>query len=197
MLTGANSHDSNHLVCYCDDCQSFAHYLGDAELTLDEHGGTRIFQVRPSRIAFTRGSEHIACVRLRPNGLLRWYADCCKTPIANTPASKALPIVGVVHRCIGQATGDKPAESVTGPVQAGVFGRYAKGDRSTLDAHDRAPLSTMIRILGMIVKARLHGDLKRSPFLEAATLTPRVSPHVLSSDELRRVEQLRDQWPAA
>lgn len=194
VLTNVTPNNGNHCVCYCDDCQSFAHYLGGADAILDEHGGTRIFQVSPDRVAFTRGIEHVACMRLKPNGLLRWYADCCNTPIANTPASKALPIVGVVHRCFGQTKDGKAAESVTGPVRAGVFGRYAKGDRSTFNAHDRAPLSTIVRVLGMIVKARLRGDLKRSPFLDPATLAPRTVPQVLSADELHRIEKLRDRW---
>jgi hypothetical protein len=41
-VSGANG---NRLICYCDDCQSFAHFLGPAQPILDSHGGTEIFQM--------------------------------------------------------------------------------------------------------------------------------------------------------
>ena len=54
----------NHAVCYCDDCQAFAHFLGRAADILDPHGGTEIFQMSPARIALTAGTERLACMRL-------------------------------------------------------------------------------------------------------------------------------------
>ena len=37
----------NHVACYCDDCQSFQHALGQAERVLDANGGTDIYQMSP------------------------------------------------------------------------------------------------------------------------------------------------------
>ena len=68
--------NGNRLVCYCDDCQYFAHFLGRAEDILDPHGGSDIFQMAPARIEIIEGESAIACVRLTPGGLMRWYSDC-------------------------------------------------------------------------------------------------------------------------
>src|SRR5437764_10728853 len=81
----------NRVVCYCDDCQAFAHHLGRADL-LDAHGGSDIVQVAPASLAFHRGAERIVGLRLTPKGLYRWYADCCKTPLGNT-LGPAVPFV--------------------------------------------------------------------------------------------------------
>ena len=48
----------NRMVCYCDDCQTFLHYLKRADL-LDEHGGTDVVQVAPARLRFEQGAEQI------------------------------------------------------------------------------------------------------------------------------------------
>jgi hypothetical protein len=41
--------------------------------------------------------ERIVGLRLTPNGLYRWYASCCKTPLGNT-LGPAIPFVGIVAR---------------------------------------------------------------------------------------------------
>src|SRR5258706_617911 len=83
----------NRCICYCDDCQAFAHHLGRADL-LDAHGGTDIVQVAPASLTFQEGAERIVGLRLKPKGLYRFYAECCKTPLGNT-VTPALPFVGI------------------------------------------------------------------------------------------------------
>jgi hypothetical protein len=75
-------------VCYCRDCQAFARFLERADV-LDPAGGTDIFQMPPARVKLVAGTDAMRCLRLS-NKVLRWYADCCRTPIANT-ATAALP----------------------------------------------------------------------------------------------------------
>src|SRR5579883_2663382 len=84
----------NRVVCYCDDCQAFAHHLGRADL-LDSHGGSDIVQVAPASLTFVQGQERIAGLRLTPKGIYRWYASCCNTPVGNT-VTPAIPFVGIV-----------------------------------------------------------------------------------------------------
>jgi hypothetical protein len=73
-------------VCYCEDCQAFARFLGRADV-LDWAGGTDIFQMPPGRVKLTSGMDAMRCLRLSPKSrVLRWYADCCRTPIGNTAA---------------------------------------------------------------------------------------------------------------
>jgi hypothetical protein len=83
--------NANRGVCYCKDCQAFAHFLGKDGETLDERGGTDVTQVLPKNIAFTQGTEILACIRLTEKGLLRWYAGCCNTPVVNTQGARGSP----------------------------------------------------------------------------------------------------------
>ena len=89
----------NRFVCYCNDCQAFAHFLDREADVLDAHGGTEIMQMAPSHLKFTGGQDHIACMRLSDKGIYRWYSRCCNTPIANTGGFK-LPFVGLTHNCV-------------------------------------------------------------------------------------------------
>jgi hypothetical protein len=184
--------DRGHrVVCYCDDCQSFAHFLGGADRILDVHGGTDILQMSPARLEITEGVDRLACMRLRPGGLLRWYAGCCHTPIGNTLASRQVPFVGLIHSCIPHQAAGPSLDQVLGPVRARIHARFAKGDRQHLDAHQRAPASLFLRLLSILLVARLRGDHARSPFF-AVTGDPMAPPHVLSAEELGRVEAARD-----
>jgi hypothetical protein len=177
------------VICYCDDCQSFPVFLGQADRVLDPHGGTDIFQTSPARIRFTEGADQLACLRLRPKGLLRWYAACCRTPVANTPPTRGLPFVGLIHACTDP---DGPSrDDVLGPPRGGVNARFARGDRAALDAHDGASVPMILRFLRILVGSRLRGDQKRSPFFDAAG-APVAKPLVLSEDDLARVEAERD-----
>ena len=100
VARGVSPSRGNRVICYCADCQSFAHFLGRATEILDRSGGTDIFQTSPARIEITQGRERLASMRLTPKGLLRWYADCCKTPIGNTAITREIPFVGLICRCL-------------------------------------------------------------------------------------------------
>lgn len=86
-------------TCYCKDCRAFARYLGVPGV-LDARGGTDVIPMAPAALRFTAGTEHVVCMSLSPKGLLRWYASCCRTPLANTPRDPKLPYVGVVTNCL-------------------------------------------------------------------------------------------------
>src|SRR5688572_22885083 len=79
---------NKRIICLCNDCQAYAHYLGRVDRMLDPNGGTDIVPVHPAKLRLTRGAEYLACVRLSDDGVYRWYAGCCNTPIANTPPTK-------------------------------------------------------------------------------------------------------------
>ncbi len=87
----------HHGVCYCDDCQAYAVYLGKAKVVLDNHGGTNIFHTTPSKVKFTQGADLVRGLRLTPKGPYRWFTACCKTPIANTSTNAKFPHVGLMH----------------------------------------------------------------------------------------------------
>ena len=111
--TGAGG---THVICYCADCQTFARHLGQSETALDADGGTEIFQTLPDAVRITRGADSLALLRLGPKGLMRWYAGCCNTPIANTLANpRTLPFIGMILPPGSRALAPSPPGSIPPP----------------------------------------------------------------------------------
>src|SRR5688500_7640345 len=86
-------------VCYCEDCQAYNRHLDRPEL-LDPFGGSQVVPTWPARIRFTAGTEVIRLLRLTPKGLHRWHTACCRSPIANTMTSPAMPFAGLLRNLI-------------------------------------------------------------------------------------------------
>ena len=45
----------------------------------------------PAHVKLGAGTDAMRCLRLSDKGVLRWYTDCCRTPIGNTAASPRFP----------------------------------------------------------------------------------------------------------
>jgi len=180
VARGVSPARGNRVVCYCDDCQTFAHFLERADDTLDAFGGTQIYQTSQARLEVTAGKDRLACVQLAPKGLLRWYASCCRTPIGNTLASRQLPFIGLIVRCV-DASAVRSLDQALGPIRVRGYARFAKGNPP--DAHPNFPASAIARVLWISLAARLRGDHRRSPFFDARTGAPIATPGVLSAVE--------------
>lgn len=181
-------------MCLCIDCQSYAHYLGRAEELLDENGGTDIFQLAPGQLEFQQGTEQLRCVRLGPEGAMRWYTDCCKTPVGNTAPSAHVPIVGVPHLLMvhGASPGDRDRD--LGPVRFRVQGQY--GHRQLPPGtHPEFPTRLLLRTVVLALRARVHGLARPNPFWDERG-EPRVKPLVLAKDERERLRELARRPPA-
>ncbi|HUD41032.1 MAG TPA: DUF6151 family protein [Dokdonella sp.] len=140
-------------TCYCRDCRAYARFLGGSDV-LDAHGGTDLVPIAPAGLRLIAGLEALACVSLGPRGLLRWYAACCRAPIANTPRQAQTPYVGVFASAF-----DVPAEALDA----------ALGPRGALVIHagsargDVAPTRWRfalggLRIVAGMTAARLRGE---------------------------------------
>lgn len=173
----AHAEKADRLVCYCKDCQAFAHFLGASGI-LDEKGGTDIIQTLPGNVNFTEGTDALACMRLTPKGLLRWYTSCCKTPVGNIPPNSRIPYVGLVHNCL--ESGGKPLEDPFGPVRAWVYTKSARGEPKPESA---GLFAVFLRVMCRLVKARIDGSYKNNPFFVPGGGTPIVTPKVLSQGE--------------
>ncbi len=183
-LKGNVSHPErvNRGVCYCKDCQAYAHFLGKTDDILDEMGGTDVVATLSKYVTFTQGTEALACMSLTENGLLRWYASCCNTPIGNTRRDFKVSFVGLVHTCLGDSS--KTLDDCFGPVRMRVNTKSAKGRPESM------PLSTItsiLRFLTSLIRARLDGSYKCTPFFDSRRGSPVVRPRVLSSGERERV----------
>lgn len=154
------------IVCYCKDCRSAAEQLGAAAL-LDEAGGSTLYQALPSDIAFTDGAENLSVMQLRPDGLLRWYAGCCGTPIANTLRKPGLPFAGYVL----------PAGTTGfGEIRARVMTKSA-----TAPTPEHGFAGTGFGILSRALRAKLRGNTSGAPFFQDGI--PTVQPKVLSENQ--------------
>lgn len=180
--TIANPRSSNHAVCYCRDCQAFAHYLGAPNEILDPRGGSDIVQTQPKNLTFVQGAEQLACIRLTPKGLLRWYSRCCRTPIGNTLATPKLSFIGLLHSCLAENAAS--VESSFGAVTAWVNTDGARGDPKPPTQGLGRSVWWFLRTAG---RARVNGDYRQTPLFRLDTGAPVAVPHVLTPEEHARV----------
>lgn len=169
-------------VCYCKDCQAFAHFLGRPRDILDEMGGTDVVATLPKYLTFTLGVEGLSCMSLTENGLLRWYASCCNTPIGNTPRDFKVSYVGLIHTCLEDPPGT--LESSFGPVRLRVNTQHAKGKPKQMRI---STIASVLRFMSAVIRARLDGSYKSTPFFAPDRGTPVVPPKVLTRSERERV----------
>ncbi|SEQ81765.1 hypothetical protein SAMN03080615_02869 [Amphritea atlantica] len=170
----------SRVVCYCADCRAFTKFLGCSDEVLDAQGGSEIVQVVQPRVVFSQGQEHLAVVRLSEKGLLRWYADCCKTPIGNTLANPKVSFIGLIRPLLDQSMIEKDfgssvavvnVESAIGepkPMKKGLFG-------------------VILRFIWMVLPMRISGQYRRSQlFTESGE--PVVTPKVLTAEERKALK---------
>ena len=171
---------TNRAVCYCKDCQAFAHALGQADRVLDARGGSDIVQALPKNLRFMQGLDALACLRLTPKGLFRWYAGCCRTPIGNMLSTPRLSFIGLIHTCLD--TSEVSLDEAFGPVRTWVNTKGAIGDPKPKEEGVGRAIGWF---LCTTLKARINGDYKRSPFFNPTTGAPIVTPRVLTSETVR------------
>jgi len=165
-VSEASPRTVNRVICYCDDCQAFAHYLGRAEL-LDPRGGSDIVQLAPASLTFHNGQQRIVGVKLTSNGLYRWYASCCNTPLGNT-VSPSIPFVGVMTEAF-QTGSQLPAQLFGRPVGA-IKGEYAIGGPAPRSKG--IGLSLMVRSIAKVLDWKLTGRTWPHPFFDQSTRKP-------------------------
>lgn len=171
--------------CHCRDCQAFARFLGQEATLLDAAGGTAIVPTLPGRVRFGQGLDALACMSLSPRGLLRWYAGCCHTPIANTPRDMKMPYVGLIEACLPDGAVDAPSLTQSfGPV------RIVLNASSATQPVETSLLRTalaMVRVLTPVVLARIRKEYRDTPFFDPTSGIPVVRPKVLTQAERERV----------
>lgn len=150
----------NRVVCYCQSCQAFAQRLGKAGQILNEQGGSDILQVRPDLVQFDRGLEHLACLQVTPKGPLRWFAQCCNTPIGNTARSPKLSFVGLLHSCLG---GHQALDRFAGGPHMHVFVEGALGDTAPKKV---MPPDRIAAFGWQLLTARISGRYRTNPFFD-------------------------------
>jgi hypothetical protein len=191
LVTGASRRTANRVVCYCDDCQAFAHQLGRADL-LDSQGGSDIVQVAPASLRFVQGQHRIVGLQLKPKGLFRWYANCCNTPVGNT-LSPAIPFVGIVATALENGT--QRADDVFGAPIGAIMGKYAIGPAPAGSTGINLPL--LLRVITRVLGWRLRGQVWPHPFFKQKTSEPSYPVTVLSDQEREALRAFCGPHPTA
>jgi hypothetical protein len=171
---------SNRLICYCTDCRAFAHFLGTAPFVLDEQGGTEIVQVAQQCLRFCQGEDLLSAIRLSENGMLRWYATCCGTPIGNTMANRKTSFIGLIHSCLDRQQMDKDF----GEKVAALNTETALGQAKP---KQRGLLGVLVRFIWIVLTNRVSGRYNNSPLFNSSGL-PRTAPKILETEELEKLK---------
>jgi hypothetical protein len=168
--------DGNNVVCCCDDCQSFTHFLGKADTLLTPYKGTELFQVTPDKVKITQGHDQIACMQLSPKGLKRFYTKCCHTPVANTLGAK-FAFNGIPHAFMDFKSMNVPKEKAIGPVLTHCMAKFAKGEVPKPN-HPKFPFNVTLKIVKMLLLGRLSKKYQPNQFYDLNTGLPVAKPTI-------------------
>lgn len=168
-------------VCYCKDCRAYSHHLGQASIVHDALGGAEFVATQAPCVSLSGGTQQLACLSLSQKGLLRWYAKCCNTPIANTTRNWKFAYVGLLHTCLkaDAASYERAFPRLQMRVNTG----------SAKEAPPGMALSTIAALMGFmprVLASGVNGSYRQTPFFTAPAGTPRVDVVVLSKAERER-----------
>ncbi len=185
-LHDASPQSGRRLICHCNDCQAFAHYLGKAKLMLDDHAGTHVYQTDSTKFAITKGQDKLACVTVTGGPLLRWYCETCKTPIANTLSSTRFPFLSLILSGFDRGKTDallgRDAEHVAVDSGAGNLGKVKIAGMAGM----------LFKLLVSTVKARFNPELKKSPLFDSETGKAVAVPIKLEPSERLAIDEKAD-----
>ncbi len=126
----------------------------------------------------TTGTDALRCLCLSDK-VLRWYAECCRTPIANTPAGPGFPVIGMVHSFMGHEAAGCSRDEALGPPLCRIYERSAIGP---LPPNAPGPPSTRLfaRRASKLFHWWVRGHGRPTPFFDDQTKAPRAVPRVLT-----------------
>jgi len=166
----------DQLVCHCSDCLAFIRFCNPNRVPAVVDG-VQLFMTRVSRMTITSGKEKLACVHLTDKPMLRWYSECCRTPLFHTVDTGWYPFV-TTHVAILDADrrvaaiGEPRGHTLVGDVPAALR-NFREVSRASICA----------RLIVRMCKDLLSGDFRRAELFEPATLKPIVEPRRLSLGE--------------
>ena len=122
------------------------------------------------------------CLRLSDKGVLRWYTDCCRTPIGNTAATPRFPVIALVHSFMANGAAGRSRDAVLGPPICRIYERSAV---ASLPPNAPAPpsLGVLARRASRIFGWWATGLGRPSPLFDDRTNAPRTVPRVLTPSE--------------
>lgn len=172
---GVTPRNVRRVCCYCPDCRAFLNHVG-AQSCVTDDGGADLVATLPGRIEFTAGHDQISVLRLSKNGLLRWYAACCGTPLGNTPAKPVPRFVSVPRALFA----DPDADTVLGNLKAIV--NTAQAPAGSVPPKEFGFPGFIIYVASGHLASVLGLAPKNTPYFDANG-KPAVTPYVLTKEE--------------
>ncbi len=145
------------VVCYCESCRGFVVRLG-AEGILDDWGGNDLFQVAPEAAVFVTDADKVAWTKMTDKGPARWFTTCCKTPLANTLETRAVPFL-TLQSAYFDTQDDLP------PIEIRVSRSGAKGH---VPESSGGTWRLMRQFAMRSLRSRFTGGWQRNPLFDAA-----------------------------
>lgn len=166
------------LRCYCDDCQSYLHYLQRPEL-LDAHGGTEVIPAYPADVEILSGVDKLKCIRLFEKGIHRFVASCCNTPFGNTKPKS--PWIGILRRMYLNKN-PMALDQAFPEVRSSIMGRYAKGTPPS-GTPKTFNFKAFVSVMPFMLRGKLFGKFRHSPVYRSDATTPIAPPQVLTAEQ--------------
>jgi hypothetical protein len=130
----------------------------------------------PGQVTFTAGLDALRCVRLSGK-VLRWFAECCRTPIANTAADPRFPVVALIHSIMDCAADEWSRDALFGPPLCRIYEHSAIGP--LLSNAPPPSLRVFAYRATKVVGWWMRGLTRPNPFFEDRTKAPRSVPQLL------------------
>ena len=135
----------------------------------------------PGRVKLTAGTDAMRCLRLA-NKVLRWYTECCWTPVANPPAVPGFPVIGMVHSFMDHEAAGRSRDEALGPPLCRLYERSAVGPLPP-NAPGPPSLGAYAGHASKILGWWVRGLNRPTPFFDDRTKAPRAVPRVLTRRE--------------
>jgi len=120
------------MVCYCTCCQDMHTFLGKENL-MDAEGGLHFRMTAPGDVKFTKGVSKIKSMKLaEKTGTVRWYTDCCKSPIGCTVSELPPTMIDLSRSFIAQKADPDLLSRFLGKISMRLFADSSKKDTSAL-----------------------------------------------------------------
>ena len=180
----SNLRGGTRAICYCTDCQIYAHYLKLSNEVLNSFGGTEVISVRPNQIFIQRGIEYLSCVSLTELGAFRFFTNCCKTPICNMSRNYRTEHIAILHNCLNHN------------VIAEIFENNAlhvkreSGKGNTPKNNPVYFIASSLYYSYSVLLSHIYNGFKFNPFINQGTRRPVVSNIILSTSELNQLKKL-------
>ncbi len=170
VIEKADPREGDFVVCHCTDCQAFAQRFDAADRVFGDHAGTLLYQSRCARMRVESGLGELRCLHLTDKPTLRWYAQCCDTPLFNSFKNGTIPYVTtLVGNCDAVERGRLLGEP--------IGHLFVDDDPTCTEPVRRMSMNALMRrFFVRMVKDTISGDRRRSALFDPQTLEPIAAP---------------------